>query len=101
MDLYGIFTIVQYCIYSVILFSALVYILLIISHRRFRHQNNMFILNLCINIILTCVYFIIYFIAIYDYKLSGGTCVLFHYAFNVASVEITSAFLAFTVSTLR
>ena len=95
-DLYKIFTIVQYCVYSVILFISVVYSILIICVRRFRHQNNIFILNLCITIILTCIYFMIYFKAIYFDK-STAECILFHYTFNIALVQIAYAFVAFTI----
>jgi hypothetical protein len=96
MNIHDIFIIVQYILYAGIIFIALVYSCLIIFLRRFHHQNNIFILNLCINIILTCIYFIIYFKAVY-FHISPTFCIFFHYAFNVASVEIAFAFVAFTI----
>jgi hypothetical protein len=96
MNIHDIFIIVQYILYVGIIFIALVYSCLIIFLRRFHHQNNIFILNLCINIILTCIYFIIYFKAVY-FHISPAFCIFFHYAFNVASVEIAFAFVAFTI----
>jgi hypothetical protein len=96
MNIYDIFFIVQYIVYAGIILIALFYSCLILFLRRFHHPNNIFILNLCINIILTCIYFIIYFKAVY-FDISPTLCIFFHYAFNVASVEIGFAFVAFTI----
>jgi hypothetical protein len=96
MDVCDIFNSVQYSLYTAILFIAVVYSCLIIFLRRFHHRNNIFILNLCINIIFTCVYFIIYFKAVY-FNIPPGLCIFFHYAFNVASIEIPFALVVFTV----
>jgi hypothetical protein len=96
MNLYNILTTVQDSLYATIIFIALIYSCLIIFLRRFRHRNNIFILNLCISAIFTGVYFIAYFYVVY-FNLSPPLCIFFHYAFNVASMEIGFAFLAFTI----
>ncbi len=96
MNIYDVFFIIQYILYIGIIFIAFVYSCLILFLRHFHHQNNIFILNLCINIILTCIFFMIYFKAVY-FNMSPALCIFFHYAFNVASVEIAFAFLTFTV----
>jgi len=96
MNLYNILTTVQDTLYATIIFIALIYSCLIIFLRRFRHRNNIFILNLCISVIFTGIYFIAYFYVIY-FNISPPLCIFFHYAFNVASMEIGFAFLAFTI----
>ncbi|CAF1365890.1 unnamed protein product [Adineta steineri] len=96
MDAYSILEIVRNIVYSGVLLIALVYSCLILLISRFRHQNNMFILNLCVNTMTTCIYFIIYFYAIY-YDMPQSMCILFNYAFNIASIQIPFAFVAFTV----
>ncbi|CAF1391552.1 unnamed protein product [Adineta steineri] len=96
MDVDSILEIVRNTVYSAVLLIALVYSCLILLISRFRHQNNMFILNLCLNTITTSVYFIIYFYAI-DYDMPQSMCILFNYAFNIASIQIPFAFVAFTV----
>lgn len=96
MKLSTILGIVRDSLYGIIACIALIYSCLIIFLRRFHHRNNAFILNLCINTIFTCLYFIIYFNA-GSYFLSPAECIFFHYAFNVASVELAYAFLAFSI----
>lgn len=96
MKLSTILGIVRDSLYGVIACIALIYSCLIICLRRFHHRNNVFILNLCINTIFTCLYFIIYFNA-GSFVISPTGCIFFNYAFNVASVELAYAFLAFSV----
>ncbi|UJR17087.1 hypothetical protein I4U23_003984 [Adineta vaga] len=96
MDIYYTLEVFRNFVYSGVLFIALLYSGLILAIPRFRHQNNMFILNLCINSLSTCIYFIIYFYAIY-YDMPQSMCVLFQYAFNIASIQIPFAFVAFTI----
>jgi hypothetical protein len=96
MDIYYILEIIRNFVYTAVLFIAVVYSCLIVFLQRFRHQNNIFILNICINTITTCIYFTIYFYAIY-YDMSPSMCILFQYAFNIASMQIPFAFVVFTV----
>ncbi|CAF1140789.1 unnamed protein product [Adineta ricciae] len=96
MDIYQTLEIVRNTVYATVLFIALVYSCLILFIPRFRHRTNMFILNFCINTIFTAAYFIFYFYGIY-YDMPQSMCVLFQYAFNVASVQVPFAFVAFSV----
>lgn len=96
MNLYDILDIVRNVLYISVLIVALLYSCLILLIRRFRYQNNIFIVNFCVNAISTGIYFTIYFYAV-DYKMAQSMCAFFHYAFNVASVQVPFAFVAFTI----
>lgn len=96
MDIRIIFSIVEDSIFYATIIIALLYSCLIIFLRRFHQRNNVFIVNLCINTICTCVFFVIYFKAVY-YDISPELCVFFHYAFNVVSMQVAFAFVAFSI----
>ena len=96
MNVYYALEIVRNLVYSGVLFLSLVYSCLILCIPRFRHQSNMFILNFCMNVMTACIYFTIYFYAVY-YDMPQSLCGLFQYAFNIASVQVPFAFVAFTL----
>jgi hypothetical protein len=100
MDLYSVIIILQISVFCLILFFAVMYSVLILFIRRFHHHNNIFILNMCIAIIGTCVYFIIYFaMAYFDLQslFAPHMCILLYYAYNIANIEIPFAFVAFSI----
>ncbi|UJR19342.1 hypothetical protein I4U23_022471 [Adineta vaga] len=73
-----------------------IYLYFILFVRRFRHSNNLFIFNICISIILTCVYTFIYFLLLSNTK-ESTLCTLLYYAFNIACIAIPFSFVAFTI----
>ena len=99
MDIGDLLTILQGFLYAINLIVAVVYALSIICIPRFHNQHNIFVLNMCINIILTWLFFIIYFL-IADYEYPRQICNLLYYSFNVASIEVPFAFVAFSVHRL-
>jgi hypothetical protein len=99
MDIDDILNILQGILYAVNILVALIYSCSILFVRRFHHQNNIFIFNICISIIFTWVYFIIYFL-VADNEYPRQLCNFLYYAFNVASVEVPFAFVAFSVHRL-
>ena len=96
MDLIEILDIIRNTLYGLALFFALLYACLLVFIRHFHTQNNMFILNILINTITSIVYFIIYFYAV-SYEMPASLCILFQYAFNIASMQGPCAFVAFTI----
>lgn len=96
MDLLTLLVTIQIIIFIIIAIIAFIYACLILFIRRFRHTNNIFIANICLSIIISSAYFIMYFqgITIYD---SPSLCNLFFFGFNIASIDIPFSFLAFTV----
>lgn len=87
---------IQSSIFVLTAFLALIYSCLIIFNRRFHHANNILILNICINIITCCIYFIVYF-QIRFRSMSISVCVIFDYCFVVASMQVPFAFVTFTI----
>lgn len=96
MDEYETLITVLTVVYSVTGFFALIYSCLIIFNRRFHHSNNIFILNICINIITSCIYFTTYF-QIRFWNMPIFVCVIFFYCFNIASMQIPCSVLIFTI----
>ena len=96
MNLIEILDIIRNTLYGLALFFALLYACLLVFIRHFHTQNNMFILNILINTITSIVYFIIYFYAV-SYEMPASLCILFQYAFNIASMQGPCAFVAFTI----
>jgi hypothetical protein len=95
-----IITILQVTLFCVILLLALIYSSLILVISRFHQHNNIFALNMCVAIIGTCVYFIIYFaMAYFDPQrlFAPHMCILLYYAYNIANTETTFAFVAFSI----
>jgi hypothetical protein len=93
-------TIIMDILFTLILFFSLVYSLALLFIRRLYHQNNMFILNICLTIISSCIYFIIYFTMLYfdiQRLYSPRTCILLLYAYNIASIEIPFSFVVFSI----
>ena len=87
---------IQLIIFIITAFFAFLYLCLILFIRRFHNTNNTFIANICLSIIVSAVYFIVYFqdISIYG---SSLFCSLFYLAFNIACISIPYSFLALTV----
>lgn len=96
MDQYDTLVTVSSIVFTLTAFLALIYSCLILFNRRFHHANNIFILNICINIITCCVYFTTYF-QVRFWNMSIPVCVIFLYCFNIASMQIPFAFLTFTL----
>ena len=100
MDSSYILTILMDTLFSLILFLAFIYSLSILLNRRFHHHNNMFILNICLNITSACIYFIIYFTMFYfniGLLYASHTCILLLYGYNIASIQIPFSFLVFSI----
>lgn len=96
MDMSSILTILLEIVCGVIALFSLIYLCLILFIQRFHHSNNMFILNICINIIFCSIYFAIFFQMAYSY-IPPSTCIIFQYCFHIASIGIPLAFSIFTV----
>lgn len=96
MDLLTHLIYIQIIVYIIIVSIAFVYACLILSIRRFRRTNNIFIANICLSILSSSIYFIMYFqgIVIYD---SPSLCKIFFFAFNIACINIPFSIVAFTV----
>ena len=91
-----ILVLIQIIIYILTALIALLYACLILFIRRLRHKNNIFIANICLSIILSSIYFIIFFQGYTVYN-SQSLCILFYFTFHIACIDIPFAFLAFTV----
>jgi hypothetical protein len=95
-----IMTIVIDILCSLILFLAFIYSLFILFNHQFHHHNNMFILNICLNIISACIYFIIYF-TMYYFNISllyaSNTCNLMLYGYLIAGIQIPFSFVTFSI----
>jgi hypothetical protein len=100
MDTSYIITVVIVTLFSLILFLASIYSLFILFNHHFHHHNNMFILNICLNIISACIYFIIYFIMFYfNYSrlYALNTCNVVFYAYLIAGSQIPFSFVTFSI----
>ncbi len=103
VDKLYITTIIEVIIFCLISLFASVYSLLILLVRRFHHQNNIFILNMCFNIIGSSIYFIIFHSLFYfapQRLFIPNTCIFLFYAFNIASIEIPFGFVIFSAHRL-
>ncbi len=92
--------ILQDLVYVLILIFGLIYSSFILFIPRFRHGNNIFILNICFSISIDSVYYVVFFTMSYLdlqdlYGLS--TCSLVFYIYSFASVSIPFSFLTFTI----
>jgi hypothetical protein len=99
-DILYITTILQVTLYFLILIIALVYSLFILLIRRFRHRNNIFILNICLAIIGTSVYSIIYLIMGYfdpGRLYATDMCLFLFYTYNIICIGIPFSFVTFAV----
>ena len=100
IDAFYISLILQDLIFGIILLIAIPYSALILSTRRFRHQNNIFTVNICSSISSTSVFFITYFtMAYFDIArlYAPRMCLTLLYAFNVASIAIPFSFTTFSI----
>ncbi len=100
MDTSYIMTILIVTLFSLILFLASIYSLFILFNHRFHDHNNMFILNICLNIISTCIFFIIYFTMFYfnvALLYAPHTCIILLYAYLYASIQIQFSFVTFSI----
>jgi hypothetical protein len=99
-DKYYITIIIQDFLFTLILLSAFIYSYLILFIRRFHHRNNIFILNICFTIISTSIFFLIFgTVGYFDPQSLYTTymCLLWLYAYNIASIEIPFSFVTFAV----
>jgi len=87
---------VQSSIFALTVLFALIYACLILCIRRMHRTHYLFILNICINITTSCIYFALYFQLKFQ-RMSLAVCVIFDYCFSAASMQIPFAFVAFTV----
>lgn len=95
-----LFTILEISFLALALFLTLLYSLPIIFIRRFHHQNNMFILNICCTIMSSCIYFIIYLIMPYvDARrfTIPNVCLIVFYWYSIASIGMPWTFVTFTI----
>ncbi|UJR18171.1 hypothetical protein I4U23_005071 [Adineta vaga] len=79
---------------------VLIYSSLIIFIPRFHNKNNVFIINICISILITSIYYIIFYTSFYLTSRNIFTpngCVMLFYIFNIASIEIPFSFVTFSV----
>jgi len=91
---------VEDSLYAIIFLFNFIHLCLILFNHRFRHHNNMFILNICLNIISACIYFIIYFILFYfNYSrlYALNTCIVLFYAYLIASIQVQFSFVTFSI----
>ena len=84
-------------LYATTAFIALLYACVILCIRRFREINNIFIVNICLSITMSCVYFTSYFPVALSMDSTSHLCVFYSYLFNLASITIPYSFVAFTV----
>lgn len=96
MEIEQIFEFVRNIFYGLALAFAILYSCLILFIRRFHNRNNIFILNICINIISATIYYTMYFYIV-EYDMSNSMCTLLHYAFNLTAVQVPFAFVTFTI----
>ncbi|CAF1288683.1 unnamed protein product [Adineta ricciae] len=99
-DLATILSILQLVLMGLALVLTLIYSLSILSNRRFHHQNNIFILNICFAIMTSAIFFLAYLsILNFNVKLFyiSNICIIIYYAYSIASIQIPFAFVAFTV----
>lgn len=92
--------ILQDLLFAIILLLVMFYSILILSIRRFRHRHNMFIVNICLSISGTSVFFVIYFTMVYfdvQRLYVSHMCLVLLYAFNIASIAIPFSFVIFSV----
>jgi hypothetical protein len=97
---YSIIVSIQGVFFTLILLFEFIHSSLILFNRRFRHRNNIFILNICLSLIGTCVYFFIYFtLQYFDPRriLAVSTCSILFYVYNIASITTPFAFVNFTI----
>lgn len=100
VDVELIFAIIQNAILSVALLLTIVYSILILSIRRFRNQNNAFIVNICFAVIAACIFFVTYFTLNYfnpPVLFNMNTCFILFYAYNFVSLGIPFAFMTFSI----
>jgi len=92
--------ILQNIFFALIVFFALIHSCLILFIPRFRHTNNIFILNICLSLISISVYFSVFFVMLYFDVLrilAIDTCGIVFYIYNIASVTTPFSFLTFTI----
>jgi len=92
--------IVEDILYALILLFNVIHSCLILFNRRFRHRNNMFILNICFSLLVHIVYFGNYFnMQYFDSRrlFFLPTCNFLFYAYNIASTTTPFSFVTFTI----
>lgn len=90
-------TVLEFTFSSMDFIFALLYALPILFIPRFHHRHNIFILNICLTIIGSCIYFLIYFAMRYfdiQRLYASNLCILLFYAYNIA---VPFAFVSFTI----
>jgi len=92
--------IVEDILYALIVLFNIIHSCLILFNHRFRHRNNMFILNICFSLFAHVVYFGIYFnMQYFDSRrlFVLQMCNFLFYAYNIASVTTPLSFVTFTI----
>lgn len=82
------------------LFVSMLYAIPILFISHFRNQNNMFVLNICLSISITNLYFAIRFlVGQFDNArlLVPESCSMMSYVYGVSAIGIPFSFLTFTV----
>jgi KISS1 receptor len=100
VDRYYITVIFQNFLYGLILLFAFIYSCLILFIRRFRHRNNIFILNICLSIIAFSIYFVIYFTMstfVPQLLWVPNLCSVLYYVYCIVNITIAFSFISFTV----
>jgi len=97
---YYILMIFQDSLFTLIAFLALVYSCLILSIRRFRHHNNIFILNICMSLIALTIYYIVFAtMSLLDPGdfFASRICNFIFYIYNFCSITTPFSFVTFTI----
>ncbi|CAF0736475.1 unnamed protein product [Adineta steineri] len=100
VDIFLITTLVEVILSIVILLFALLYPIPLLLVRRFRHHNNIFIINICLTTLASGIFFLIYFAMYYfdfDRLFAPNMCIVLYYGYNIAGVGIPFAFVNFTI----
>jgi hypothetical protein len=103
VDIFYVLTILQDTVLALILFLTVLYSFTLIFIRRFHHHSNIFLLNVCLTIITTAIFFTIHFtmtrFAI-QILYRVNTCIILIFAYNISSIAIPFAFVTFSVHRL-
>ena len=98
--IYYTFIIVENFLIGILVVLTLIYAGSVLSVDRFRHFNNMYVLNICLAIAGSAIYFGVYFTMRYysrENLFAPNLCTFGWYTYALASIEMQFSFITFSV----
>src|SRR5208283_216789 len=100
-DISRIFALLKITIFGISILLALIYSLLILLIRRFHHRINILTINICLSLICSSTFYMVYFIMweyYMDYLFTEITCTFLFYIQSICNCQLPFSFVILTIN---